>query len=233
MKNLQKTGRDRAFCLLRWAAFALRRLTVCEITEAVLLDENSEEFPVDELPDSVDEGYIVSEIFDLCGSLLEVRSNPAIASAGTRTIHLAHFSVRQYLVHAHLPSATLLVDETLRVSHEIIENTKLAKLCLRYITFPLVWHVAERDQPGPLVASFREYAAASWYLHAIAGELKEVSIMNNALAFLDTSNCCWHAWRKWFAVKDGKLEAPTTAESLPPRPLYYALKLDLLPLAIE
>lgn len=202
--------------LLRWAAFAFRPLTVCEITEAVLLYENSEAFPVDELPDSVDKDYIVSEIVNLCGSLLEVRSNPATPSAGTRTIHLAHFSVRHYLLHAHLLSARLFIDETLRVSHKIIKNTKLAKLCLRYITLPLVWHVAKRDQAGPLVVSFRDYAATSWYLHAIAGELKEVSIMDNALAFLDTSNFYWHAWRKWFDVKDGKLEAPTTAESLPP-----------------
>ncbi|KAH7111737.1 hypothetical protein B0J13DRAFT_682076 [Dactylonectria estremocensis] len=44
----------RAFALLRWTAFALRPLTVCEITEAVLIVE-SEDLPLEDLPDAVDD----------------------------------------------------------------------------------------------------------------------------------------------------------------------------------
>ncbi|KAH8656462.1 prion-inhibition and propagation-domain-containing protein [Ilyonectria robusta] len=65
--------RQRIYALLRWAAFALRPLTVCEVTEAVLIDE-SEDLPIDDLPDPVDDDYIDSEIVGLCGPLLEVRS---------------------------------------------------------------------------------------------------------------------------------------------------------------
>ncbi|KAH6876344.1 hypothetical protein B0T10DRAFT_585400 [Thelonectria olida] len=68
--------RRRIYVLLRWAAFALRPLTVCEVTEAVLVDE-SEDLPIEDLPDAVDDDYIDNEIVDLCGPLLEVRSQRA------------------------------------------------------------------------------------------------------------------------------------------------------------
>ncbi|KAH6959932.1 prion-inhibition and propagation-domain-containing protein [Ilyonectria sp. MPI-CAGE-AT-0026] len=86
-----------AFALLRWAAFALRPITVCEIAEAVLIDE-CEDLPLEDLPDAVDDDYINSEIVCLCSSLLEVRSESLDLSAGQRTVHLPHFTVRQCLL---------------------------------------------------------------------------------------------------------------------------------------
>ncbi|KAH8756773.1 hypothetical protein F5883DRAFT_385939, partial [Diaporthe sp. PMI_573] len=94
--------RQRIYALLRWAAFALRPLTVCEVTEAVLIDE-SEDLPIEDLPDAVDDDYIDSEIVGLCGPLLEVRSQHSDTSAGLRTVHLTHFSVKQYLL-SNLPT---------------------------------------------------------------------------------------------------------------------------------
>ncbi|KAH6982389.1 ankyrin-1 [Ilyonectria destructans] len=86
-----------AFALLPWAAFALRPITVCEIAEAVLIDE-CEDLPLEDLPDAVDDDYINSEIVGLCSSLLEVRSESLDLSAGQRTVHLPHFTVRQCLL---------------------------------------------------------------------------------------------------------------------------------------
>ncbi|KAF9776229.1 hypothetical protein IL306_005621, partial [Fusarium sp. DS 682] len=68
--KLGEEERDRAFALLRWAAFALRPLTVCEITEAALI-LTSGELSLDDFPDTVDDEYIKSEIIGLCGPLLE------------------------------------------------------------------------------------------------------------------------------------------------------------------
>ncbi|KAJ5004502.1 hypothetical protein K4K57_012225 [Colletotrichum sp. SAR 10_99] len=65
--------KHRAYSLLRWAAFALRPLTASEITEAVLVNGEDDEFPMDELPDYVDDDYIDNEILRPCGSLLEAR----------------------------------------------------------------------------------------------------------------------------------------------------------------
>ncbi|WAO96989.1 Hypothetical protein NCS54_01468700 [Fusarium falciforme] len=52
--RLGEWERHRAFALLRWTAFALRPLTVCEITEAALILE-SEDLPLEDLPDTVDD----------------------------------------------------------------------------------------------------------------------------------------------------------------------------------
>ncbi|KAK4074658.1 hypothetical protein Purlil1_12897 [Purpureocillium lilacinum] len=59
--QLGEWERHRVYALLRWTAFALRPLTVCEITEAALIDE-SEDFPLEDLPDDVDDASVNSEI---------------------------------------------------------------------------------------------------------------------------------------------------------------------------
>ncbi|KAH7124486.1 ankyrin-1, partial [Dactylonectria macrodidyma] len=140
MAGFEERERSRAFSLLRWAAFALRPLTICEITEAVLIDERCHDFPTDELPDSIDEDYIDTEILGLCGTLLEVRSSSSEASIGLRTVHLTHFSVKQYILR-NIPvrETLLLANESLRASNEAIESSRLAQLCLRYINFRHVW----------------------------------------------------------------------------------------------
>ncbi|GJC90580.1 hypothetical protein ColLi_13418 [Colletotrichum liriopes] len=116
IERLRDVERTRAFSLLRWAAFSLRPLTVCEITEAVLINDDCDDLPVDELPDSVDDEYVESEILGLCGSLIEVRGTSSESSAGSRKIHLDHFSVKQYLL-CKIPSqgAVLYANESLGV----------------------------------------------------------------------------------------------------------------------
>lgn len=107
------SDRKRAFAILRWVAFALRPMTVLEITEAVLLeDDGSANNMEDELPDAIDEDYIKTEIVDLCASLLETRATDTATSLGAKTLHLTHFTVRQYLLD-HLPiSGTQLIAES-------------------------------------------------------------------------------------------------------------------------
>ncbi|KAG7116167.1 Vegetative incompatibility protein HET-E-1 like [Verticillium longisporum] len=118
---------DRAGALLRWAAFALWPLTLGEITEAVLIEEEYEGLPTDELPDVIDDDYISSEIVKLCGPLVEVRGpRPA---AGARIVHLAHFTVREFLFR-QLPTGNIWQKETLRASNECVQNTILARSCL-------------------------------------------------------------------------------------------------------
>ncbi|KAG7124778.1 Ankyrin-3 like protein [Verticillium longisporum] len=86
---------DRAGALLWWAAFPLWPLTLGEITEAVLIEEEYEGIPTDELPDVIDDDYISSEIVELCGPLAEVRGPRPAAEA--RIVHLVHFTVREFL----------------------------------------------------------------------------------------------------------------------------------------
>lgn len=147
------SDRERALSLLRWTAFALRPLTVHEITEAVLLTEGMDELPVDEMPDCVDQDYVDSMILELCGSPIEVRhvsSSESIEhpeciqqseedSVGFQEVHLSHFSVKEYLLKTFPGTGTLLCNEKLRVTNGTIHNTTLAKHCLRFISFPGAW----------------------------------------------------------------------------------------------
>ncbi|KAM0482178.1 hypothetical protein ACHAP7_004405 [Fusarium lateritium] len=47
-----------------------------DITKAVLVTEDCQEFPFNEMPDTIDKDYIDSIILDLYGSLIEVRHSP-------------------------------------------------------------------------------------------------------------------------------------------------------------
>ena len=89
----------RAFSILRWTAFALRPLIILEITEALLIaDNNYEDLLVDKLPDAIDEDYISSEILGLYRSFLEIQKASPKHDLGSMTIHLAHFSIKQYIL---------------------------------------------------------------------------------------------------------------------------------------
>ncbi|KAK2772624.1 ankyrin-1 [Colletotrichum kahawae] len=136
IESLREEEKMRAFSLLRWAAFSLRPLTVSEITEAVLISDNCDDLPVDNIPDAIDDNYIESEILGFCGSLIEVRGTVLESSPESRMIHLAHFSVKQYLLYK-IPSqgAGLLMNNSLHRSNETIKNATLANLCLQYISF--------------------------------------------------------------------------------------------------
>ena len=52
------------------------------------------------------------------------------------TIHLAHFSVKQYIL-CNMPAqgGLLMANERLRASSEAFQSNILAKLCLRYLNF--------------------------------------------------------------------------------------------------
>ncbi|KAH6664589.1 ankyrin-1 [Halenospora varia] len=100
-KVLYRPEKDklRALSILRWAAFALRPLTILEITKALLIvDNDCEDLLVDERPDAIDEEYVRDEILGLCGSLIETQKAVAKQDLGFITIHLAHFSVKQYIL---------------------------------------------------------------------------------------------------------------------------------------
>ncbi|PNP86555.1 hypothetical protein FNYG_00257 [Fusarium nygamai] len=89
--NMSDQDRDRAFALLRWTAFTFLPLTVCEVTEAIIITQFGELDP-DDYPENVDDEYITSEILGLCGPLVEVHDDLENPSPGSRTLHIPHFS---------------------------------------------------------------------------------------------------------------------------------------------
>ncbi|KAK4077988.1 hypothetical protein Purlil1_12186 [Purpureocillium lilacinum] len=228
--SLGKQEMLRAFALLRWTAFSLRPLTVCEITEAALIVQ-SEDFPLEDLPDHINHDYIDSEIIRPCGPLLEVRNDPADPSCGRQTVHLTHFSVRQFLLRRLPGPDWIQQNEDLRSSQEQLQNTLLAKACLTYASLRHVWEDKSKASSPSLGASFRDYAATTWYQQVSLGLPQDAVIMRLCMAFLNKQNPSWDCWRDLIDSQSADRH-DKEAEATPPGPLYYAVKLRLTDLAI-
>ncbi|KAJ0100742.1 hypothetical protein J7T55_014281 [Diaporthe amygdali] len=111
--------------------FRSRTFDLKVTTEALLIDVQSPDPLVDEMPDSVDDYYIKEAITNLCGSLVEVRNSSGRTDEGSRTIHLAHFSVRQYfLSNASRHGESTTAREHLGVLNPMEDDAELGVLCL-------------------------------------------------------------------------------------------------------
>ncbi|KAA8641933.1 ankyrin repeat domain-containing protein [Aspergillus tanneri] len=95
------------------------RITPCPVILSKHL--KTDELLLVELPGVIDEDYANTEIFDLCGSLLEIRCPQAGCNIELKT------------------GKTLQVNSEFKSSAEVAESTILAKKCLRYMTCPAVW----------------------------------------------------------------------------------------------
>ena len=232
--EIQNTGdrdRLRAISLLRWVAFALRPLTVCEIVEAVLLDEADDEFPADELPDCIDQDYINDEVLGLCGSLFQLRDKTSGGAVGLRTVHLAHFTVKQFLL-LNLPSVTNIPNvQQLQTSYEAAENLRLARLCLLHVTYSRTWEEQGESEGEEPRVRLQSYTADGWFRHARTAmpepEPYDTSLQLT-MALFDEKHPSWHPWRRWYDFHGlGYSTEQLIEETLPPSPLYYACRLNL------
>jgi hypothetical protein len=213
--------RYRAISIHRWTTFALRPLTVTELTDAILIDptDHSSNFCVDDLPDSIDDDYIDQEIKALCGCLIEVRSLVPNQAPGERTVHLVHSSVRDYLRSTIPDSSGMGVDAGL-------QNLELAKLCRRYINFREAWVWESSDQeesPRP----FQKYAAESWFLHLDAAVHQDQAFVDIANAFFQPDNPNFNSWRKYYESME-PLDSKAV-ERVPSTVIYYAALFNFVP----
>ncbi|KAF4541828.1 Ankyrin repeat and SOCS box protein 7 [Lasiodiplodia theobromae] len=128
IERRERVDKERTLGILRLIAFAFRPLTVAEITEALLVKPGYDDINLDEWPDAIDEEYIKSEIKGLCGSLIDIRSPGGSDVPGSKTLHLAHVSVKEFLVE-ELCTRTAKEDSEVKKLKE--HHTELAKVCLR------------------------------------------------------------------------------------------------------
>ncbi|RKL29226.1 hypothetical protein BFJ72_g12135 [Fusarium proliferatum] len=189
--NMSDQDRDRTFALLRWTAFSLRPLHIYTVVEAVLIDQFGELDP-DDYPEIVNDEYVTGEILGLCGPLVEVHENEENSSPGWRTLHMPHFSVRQYLI-GHLPAPIWMQPkDIINIKRETVHHTAIARACIQYLSLPQVWEGNDDSNRYLNPRAFRLYATLTWTQHATLGFM-DPSLRFLSKEFLKSSNTCFQS----------------------------------------
>ncbi|RYP57524.1 hypothetical protein DL770_010653 [Monosporascus sp. CRB-9-2] len=193
ISELPEPERSRALEILRWATFSLRPLTVLELTEALLLvNQECSTLSEDDQPDEIDEEYIERGILKLCGSLVETRGTGQ--DPARWTVHLTHFSVKQYILsHELCPAGQVLANEQLRAANEAFQNNVLAVTCLRYLILQVNATSWERNA---MIHVFRNYAVTSWHQHVRRETDNARQAMKWVNDFFGQGDRNWESWRQ-------------------------------------
>ena len=172
--DLTQDERDRAIKILWWMLYAIRPLSVCELTEAVLIepDDGQATYPSEELPDAYDQWYIDDQLRRLCGSLIDVRPREGCLEIASYTVQFVHFSVKEYLSKA--------LQEQFPATHGISmsdtagNNDLLAQHCLRYLCYDnFIQDSTSTDEEFYRKVrkyAFLRYASNSWDTHISLGK---------------------------------------------------------------
>ncbi|KAF4503554.1 ankyrin [Fusarium agapanthi] len=202
--NMSDQDRDRTFALLRWTAFTFCPLDIYAVVEAVLIDLFGELDP-DEYPENVNDEYVAGEILRLCGPLVEVRDDKKGLSPGWQTLHIPHFSVREYLIR-HLPAPVWMKD-IINIESDMIHHTAIARACVRYLSLPQVWE--EDDGSNLFLSALLPYIVVFWVRHAKLGFM-DPSLRDLSKAFLKSNNICFKSFVNHFANKMGSGSTPNS-----------------------
>lgn len=229
---LETNERTRAISILRWTLFALRPLTVKELTEALLIRDSDtcEQFPADDLPDTWDEYYTDDQIRKLCGSLIELRSTRVHQEITTQTVNFVHFSVKEYLTSI-LDVSTPNVS-TLRFPDIEYEHSVLAQNCLRYLCYE-DFRVQDRSTQESLKNktdqyALLQYATQGWYPHVFASGHHSRDVDELINKFFDPGDSRWLLWSDTPETQEISSEPfHEICQNGYPGPLYYASWLNL------
>lgn len=236
MKTIMELGTDermRAISILRWTLFAVRPLTVRELTEALVVRDNDNTrdwFPVDDLPDTLDECYTNDQIRRLCGSLIEIRSSDPLQSLSTHTVQFVHFSVKEYLTR--VDDIDLSVERMLSFSDAPSEHSSLARFCLRYLCykdFTAQDRSTEESLQSKIDAhAFLRYAARSWYIHSQRSGKYRQDLDGLVNTLFDPEASRWLLWSEVLETEKHSLGwSHALCRNSYPGPMYYAAWLGL------
>ncbi|BCS30162.1 uncharacterized protein APUU_80465S [Aspergillus puulaauensis] len=227
--NLPDADRARAFSILHWTSFSVRPLTVSEISGALVVGDDSEELQLDDVPDSIDEDYVSTEITELCGSLLELRDPQGNGDPRYKTLHLTHFSVKEYLLR-NIPTQrrVLQLNASLTQSTDAIESMVLARKCLRFVNCKEAWPGTVTLEAEGVLGAFRAYAAGSWYQKAMLRDISDSELVNCINRLFNPLNPNWTPWKTWFDLNFYREQSqPTPRGAETASPLCYAARLGL------
>jgi ankyrin repeat protein len=220
IQDLPFEDRASALSILKWTAFALRPLTVAEITEALVFElghvhgVNLED--LDDRIKNINEQYANTEIIHICASLVEFRKRTPEDEAGLWTLHLVHSSVREFLIST-LPLKPSF--DLLQVPDRNDHHSWIATICLAYLSCDDVWL---KEIAGYKYA-FVHYAAIYWDMHILKKNSIGTELQQDLVEFLRPGNVNYDRWVKY------KLEFEKKHEGCYISPLYVAAFLNFTP----
>ncbi|KAF8242307.1 ankyrin [Wilcoxina mikolae CBS 423.85] len=149
-----------AYRALLWLAFCTQPMTISQLAEAIIVEFGDGE---------TNEGarlFDPSDVLDVCGSLVTVvsagdmKEQDSASLSGGRTVALAHFSVKEFLLSGRLEGSNIQQFAT----EEVTAKIYITQICLTYLTFDKFTTVypaprKELDVLYPL-------AAKEWIRHA-------------------------------------------------------------------
>jgi ankyrin repeat protein len=229
IKRQSPDDRDRAFAILRWTAFALRPLSISEISEALVVDAYSDcsSLPIDELTYDIDEEYIDNEIIAVCGSLVEVRRGSGDEQSRSKTIHFVHPSVRDFLLSVLPRHPAMLVEGASTVentANPAQQHCYLSAICLAYLKFDNIWNDSESSQNCISEHPFLDYAARFWHLHLEGGADEDPRTSQMVGDLFRARSSTFSHWAEYFETCQ---RAEASDENLPGTPMYYAALFNL------
>jgi len=136
IKQLSLGEQRRAWRMLHWVANALRPLTVQELLEAILIEEEIDEFPDDDLPEDLGDEAIYGEIQELCGSFITFEVGDHPDDLKSWKVRLAHHSFKRLLVQETCTVPKLQSSSPHTTSHRC---HSVGLLCIRYLMYNNVW----------------------------------------------------------------------------------------------
>ena len=241
IQDLDPEDRNHAVAVLRWTLFAVRPLTVRELTEALQISLKGEpgDFPEDSLPDVWDDLYLDHQIKKPCGSLIDIRIGLPDEPVHARSVSFVHFSVKEYLSNV-FDTRFPRLENTL-FSHVTEANDLLARCCLRYLFYDQFQVVSENDErlASSVVSQygrygFLPYAASSWPAHASKVNVPTDQLHHFIDELFDPERLRWRLWAQVYESGNRHRIGDTTVgfSSIlrSPRnatPLYYAALLGL------
>ncbi|KAK7700439.1 hypothetical protein SLS57_012080 [Botryosphaeria dothidea] len=206
---------ERAVAILRWAAYAFNPLTVRQMAEALLVEEDPEMEDF-EIP-SVGQTYEDEGITRLCGSLIEIRQNRR-----SRTVEIVHASAKEYILSPESHIGEFLPGH-LQLFDTRVQHAKIAETCLQFLNNEGVWRCFTTNTFSS--SDFLCYAALYWYCHILESNLEDFYGFSPFRLLFSPENCCFKHWGKYVEERILWGASHTKVST----PLYYAAIFDLLP----
>ena len=170
ISRLKSDDNERALRILNWVMHGLRPLTVHEMVEALLIEDNDdfEEIAEDELPDDPDEEDVYGELVKLCGNYIAFDIDEERSAPRYWKIRFAHSSIRAFLTKRL--SVADLDQQARQGSNDASEKLPmLGALCARYVLCKNIWPSIDAEAILDSVCltnhPFLAYAASYFSLH--------------------------------------------------------------------